>query len=209
MFRVIGDVHGGDNLSAYLQLASEADYSLQIGDLNIYDYEFLSALNPENHKVLAGNHDNYFIEDGEYSKQTPHFLGDFGNYSIPNFGEFFFIRGGYSIDKDRRINGVSWFENEELTTREMNDAFDLYVNTKPKVVFSHECPKSIIPFVASMKTWGGTVIEPSSTAKFLQVLLDEHQPELWIFGHHHVNWEAEYKSITKFICLAELSYIDL
>lgn len=204
-FRVIGDVHG--EYSRYLPLAKEAEYSLQVGDLG-FDYSPIKELDPVKHRVIAGNHDNYSKYDtSKFLAQTEHFLGDYGVHTIPGFGEFFFVRGGRSIDWEYRIKGRSWWEEEELTYAEGLKALELYKKTKPQIVFSHECPTDVIEFVSGFKTWDGEPIMPSRTAHLLNSMLSEHQPKTWIFGHHHKDWQGVVKG-TEFRCLGILSFVD-
>lgn len=201
--RIISDVHG--KFDKYIKLAKEAVYSIQIGDMG-FSYDALNDLDSNNHKVIGGNHDNYSCVDGKFVFQTPHFLGDFGIHNVPNIGDFFFIRGGNSIDKNFRRIGINWFEKEELNYQECKAALDAYKKLKPDVVLSHECPTCIIDFVG-LKYWNRQLIKPSSTANLLQEMLDFHRPKTWIFGHHHKNFTKIIDG-TKFECREELGYID-
>jgi hypothetical protein len=120
--RIIGDVHGyirADDKKdgrSYLHLIRNADHSLQIGDMG-FDYSPLKRVDPSKHRILAGNHDNY-------DALTPHFLGDYGVYSFPNF-EFFYVRGGFSIDRHLRVIGRDYWLNEELNHQQAAEALGL------------------------------------------------------------------------------------
>lgn len=203
--RLIGDVHG--HMHDYVLLAHAAEYSIQLGDLG-FNYKRLADLDPERHKVLGGNHDNYEEVDGVFVNQTPHFLGDFGTYSMPDFLDIFFVRGGYSIDKMYRRLGVDWWPAEELNYAQMVNAMKAYIDSKPDFVVTHECPESIIPEVSTLKLWDGKPIVPSSTARLLDEMLKTHRPKVWVFGHHHKTWSKEIDG-TQFICLAELEEMDI
>ena len=202
--RIIGDVHG--HIIDYKKLIQKAKYSIQVGDFG-FDYGGLTDVDSSYHKILGGNHDNYLEQDGVFVNQTAHFLGDFGNIEIPEIGDFFFVRGGRSIDKDYRIEGLTWFPQEELNYKQSMEAFDLYCQKKPKFVVTHECPTSIIDQVSWFKTWNGQSIAPSSTANLLEQMLLQHRPELWIFGHHHSSLDRKIDSC-RFICLEELECFD-
>jgi hypothetical protein len=201
--RIISDVHG--KFDKYVKLAKEVPYSIQIGDMG-FKYDALNELDPEKHRVLAGNHDNYACVDGKFVFQTPHFLGDFGTYNVPGIGDFFYVRGAYSIDKKYRRVGINWFEREELNYQECLAALEVYKSTKPDIVISHECPSSVIDFVG-LKYWDHELLKPSNTANLLQTMLDFHRPKLWIFGHHHKNF-TKIIDVTTFECREELGYID-
>lgn len=206
-FRIIGDVHG--NLTEYIALAQEAKYSVQLGDLG-FDYSLVvDCLDPNFHRVVGGNHDNYEEDgDGNYIKQSPHFLGDYGSYFVPGVGSIFFVRGANSIDKRRRKEGIDWFPGEEMRYSTARKALQEYSKAKPKFVISHDCPMRILDYVSPGKTWWGQPITPSMTSHLLDQMFEFHQPKDWYFGHHHHDWSMQMNG-TNFCCLAELSYVDL
>jgi hypothetical protein len=123
-------------------------------------------------------------------------LGDFGVYN-----NIFVVRGAYSIDKVYRTEGIDWFPQEELPYNHALRCFDVYSATKPKIVISHDAPHYI------RHTLFG-ITDKSDTSNLLQALFDEHQPELWIFGHHHKDRDANILG-TRFICLPELGTITI
>ncbi|YCM42066.1 hypothetical protein V2O64_12215 [Verrucomicrobiaceae bacterium 227] len=87
----------------------------------------------------------------------------------------------------------------------MNEAFDLHVKIKPRVVVTHDAPASLFESGGPMEL---NPFYPSSTAGFLQALFDAHAPEIWLFGHHHLSRDFVLKE-TRFRCLAELETITL
>ena len=200
--RIIGDVHG--EYKSYVEIAQESQYSIQLGDMG-FDYSYLEHLNSDYHKVIAGNHDNYTENSrGDFVKQTSHFLGDFGEYTIPDFGKIFFVRGGNSIDKHFRTEGLDWWRREELNMDELFNAQELYNKRKPNFVITHECPAFLLDEVATMDS---KVIKPSKTALFFDTLFDNHRPDWWIFGHHHRKYQKTHNGC-RFFCLPELGYLD-
>lgn len=135
---------------------------------------------PQKLRVLAGNHDDYdAIPDFE-----EFFLGDFG--TVPGTDDkVFFVRGAWSIDKEYRIPGVSWWEQEQLSWKQANECLDLYESLKNKVevVLSHDCP---IPVANSiLKHYP----QETLTGKLLYEMAKIHEPEAWYFGHYHVCWQ--------------------
>jgi predicted phosphodiesterase len=198
MLTVIGDVHG--HYDQYERAARKRKFTVQLGDLG-FKYGCLKNLDPNNHKVVAGNHDNYDI-----IKDFPHYLGDFGNCSLGGV-DFFFYRGAYSIDRDSRTIGIDWWSQEEVSFDSFEFAKDLYISTKPKIVITHCCPHSVIPYFLHPLDAGGKVYN-TRTDWALQELLDAHKPSLWIFGHYHVSKQVEIEG-TKFICLNELETLNL
>lgn len=204
--RIFGDVHG--KMYKYVPLALEAEHTIQLGDLGFLDhYEYLGFLDPTKHRVLGGNHDDYSVRDGVFYNQTPHFLGDYGVHNVPGVGDFFFVRGGHSIDKDQRTEGFDWFPDEQISYSNGIKALDEYVKVKPKIMLSHECPTSIIDRVSGFKKWNGEPILPSMTANLLEQMFEAHKPELHIFGHHHKSFDMVIEG-TRFVCLPELGYLD-
>ena len=191
--RIIGDVHG--HKERYLRLTEKAECSIQLGDM-AFDYDFLRSTDPNKHKFFGGNHDNYDKID------VSHHLGNHGIHTIPNFGDIFFVRGAYSIDWHLRTEGLDWWRQEELNHQEAGMAMDAYREAKPKFVITHGCPYSITGDVTS-SAW----IKRTRTGSLLQAMLEEHQPETWVFGHYHKSWSAKIGR-TKFICLDELECLD-
>lgn len=194
-FRLIGDVHG--HYGRYHRLLHKAQSTIQVGDFG-FKYTTLSTVDAKQHKVLAGNHDNY-DELGKW----PHFLGNYGIHSIIGFGDVFFIRGGLSIDRHLRREGVSWWAKEELSTAECYAALAEYSRIKPAFVVSHECPRSVVPYVTASQ-----LIIPSRTNQLLEQMFAIHQPYKWVFGHYHRSWSKPIDG-TQFICLNELECLDL
>ena len=207
--RIIGDVHGHiDKPSSkgysYLDLINNSEYSIQVGDLG-FDYSALEDIDHEKHVVIGGNHDNY-------DNLSPHFLGDYGTHKLPNGFEFFYIRGALSVDKHLRLQGRDWWGDEEISYSQGQQAIYAFSEAKPKIVITHDAPTPIIyhkdddgkPLITNnMKR-----DRPSKTNTILEQAWEEHKPQLWIFGHHHNDWEKNIEGTT-FRCLGELSYLDL
>ena len=193
--RVIGDVHG--LYPDYKNLISNRKYSVQVGDFG-FSYDALEDLDSNNHKIIGGNHDNYDI-----IKNCPNYLGDYGTANIGGVG-FFFVRGEKSIDAHLRIEGTTWWRNEELSMEEGYAAVEAYTQAKPDIVISHGCPAELLPhFITNeLKT------TPSRTSQILDSMWNVHRPKMWIFGHHH-NSKRIVVENCEFRCLAELETIDI
>ena len=206
--RIVGDVHG--LTSKYVPIVENCKYSIQLGDMS-FNYDDLALLDPNRHKFFAGNHDNYDIYN-----DCPHSLGDFGRRSLGPL-DFFFIRGEFSIDaKDRLRNYnncgvISWWQKEQLNRNEMEAAYNAYTEAKPKIMITHGCPQSISLKIGNpgiLKLFGHNPDTfTTSTQELLQCCLDYHSPDIWIFGHYHLDLDFEQHG-TRWICLKELCYID-
>ena len=193
-FRLIGDVHG--KYERYRLLIRKARFTIQLGDFG-FDYKTLGSVNARSHRILGGNHDNY-DDVGNW----PHFLGNYGVHNVPGFGDLFFIRGGFSIDHHMRTEGVSWWRAEELSMAECHMALSEYSRVKPDFVVTHECPRSIVPYVTA-----STHIIPSRTNQLLEQMLSIHRPDGWVFGHYHRSW-SQLIDGTHFFCLNELECMN-
>ena len=193
-FRIIGDIHGHYEL--YHRLLRKAQSTIQVGDFG-FEYTTLLTVDAGRHRVLAGNHDNY-----DKVERWPHFLGDYGVHTVQGFGNVFFIRGGLSIDRHLRTEGISWWANEELGMADCYKAMIEYEKIKPNFVVSHECPLSVVPHVTA-----STKIITSRTNQLLERLLAIYKPNRWVFGHYHKSWNKTIGG-TLFTCLDELESLD-
>lgn len=193
MITLIGDVHGKyDRYHKIIRQTDRHPHTLQIGDFG-FKYETLNNVDPEKHKILGGNHDNYAA-----LPSMPHYLGDYG-YSSLNGVKFFFYRGAYSIDRQHRTIGIDWWEDEEVEIESFMKARELYREVKPDLVISHDCPEGISPYL--LDPW--SKIYQNKTGWALQELFNIHQPKLWRFGHYHKKWSMDVNG-TNFKCLDEL-----
>ncbi len=186
---IIGDVHGKINdYWNILQKWDKRHCSIQVGDFGFSQHHewHLKNIDHSQHQINFGNHDDYTYLD------KPHSLS---NWSISTSG-LMTVRGAYSIDKAQRTENVNWWANEELSYAEMQRAIDSYIFNKPKIMITHDCPHE-----ARQKLFG--INEKSITTNGLQAMFENHQPELWVFGHHHCS-KNEVINGTRFICLAEL-----
>jgi predicted phosphodiesterase len=194
--RFLGDVHG-----KFKQLPEPSSVPIiQLGDLGV------GFVDPYELDLLAMREDFYFIRGNHdwpaVCRRHPCYLGDFG-MAPERLGRFFYLSGAYSEDYLLRIPGVSWWDDEELSSYQLFAAQKMYEREKPEVVVTHEAPASIAQEIYnSFPVIGGgsLVYQPSRTAQALEALLSLHTPRLWIFGHHHVPRHIK-KNGTTFICV--------
>lgn len=185
---LIGDVHGKLGRFSTILAERQPERSIQLGDLGMRKEHlwFLENLDADRHKVLFGNHDFMpFLN-------KPHSLGD---WSFPH-PEVMAIRGADSIDRRFRSTGLNWWPNEELSYERMKECVEAYCSARPRVVLSHDCPD-----VIRRKTFG--IHDSSRTSEGLQACFESHQPDLWIFAHHHASVRRTFLETT-FVCLNEL-----
>jgi predicted phosphodiesterase len=195
MLTVIGDVHG--YYDSYLKIATKCNATVQVGDFG-FNYEVLQGMDPDLHKIIGGNHDNY----DEITSQ-PYYLGDYGKANVGGV-DFFFVRGERSVDAHLRIEGRTWWRAEELDMKIAYKAIEAYESAKPDIVISHGCPAEILPFFVT----NPAKYHPSRTAQILDSMWNSHRPKLWIFGHHHKSETLKVGDCT-FRCLNELESIEI
>lgn len=197
---VIGDVHG--KIDKFWKITQNEERTIQLGDFGFkkeHDWH-LDNKDSEKNKIVFGNHDYY-----PYLNQ-PHSTG---NYSMIEYEgqKIFCIRGAASIDKHMRLEGRDWWRNEEIRYGEFVEVAEAYSKYKPDIVISHDCPTSVKhPLFNYKPRFGGD--KPSMTNEGLESCFDMWQPELWLFGHHHISKDEVINS-TRFICLAELETYKL
>ena len=107
-------------------------------------------------------------------------------------GEKIFVMGGASsIDKSRRIQGVSWWPEEVPSYKEFNDAFSELdkFNWNVDYVFSHTSPLSVLKSMF-------TEIYNDPTSHGLDTIAENLFFKEWFFGHFHE--EKRYIRLDKF-----------
>lgn len=207
MITFIGDIHG--DIDFYLAVANNSVNSIQVGDfgykkpLTTLAY---SGLNPENHKVVLGNHDDY-----DYAPQVPHALDLFGMSEVGG-RTFFYIRGGISLNRayllmQEMSNGPKeYWSQEELTFSDMLAALDLYKFAKPDIVVSHVPCGMVVQKIAD--SIGDSTLDKykfhkgfrENTALLGDEMLKYHRPKLWVSGHMHFPFD-EVIDKTRFVSL--------
>lgn len=179
-FVFIGDVHGNISHCVSVCKSNPTSTIIQIGDLGVgflHPKKFADL--PNNFRFFVGNHDCR-----EIANSIPHCLGDFGEVS----NSFFFVSGADSIDKDMRIEGISWWKDEELSYSQATHCLKLWEKSKVKILVSHDLPQS---FAESYKL----IYEKSLTRNLLQKMIEVRKPEMVIFGHHHTSSRFNHNGI--------------
>jgi predicted phosphodiesterase len=195
--RFIGDVHGKHK--KYLQLIEEVDCSIQVGDMGV-GFIKIPVIDPK-HRFIRGNHDN-----PNTCKRHPNWIKD---GSFEDEMNIFCLGGAWSIDWEYRQNYEKatgkkiWWPNEECSVPQLQKIIDYYEECKPEIMVSHDCPLIMAKELNSSHSW-----DKSKTRQALNVMFEIHKPDVWIFGHHHINMTRDIKG-TRFIALDELSCVDM
>lgn len=201
----IGDVHGHYN--RYETIIKNHKNTIQIGDMGVgfYKRDIEGALQPYanppydkmvagNHRFIRGNHDN-----PDVCRRHTQCIPD-GHVE----GDMMFVGGGLSYDRQYRTEGETYWFDEELSHKEFFDVTDKYLQAKPRIMVTHDCPESI----ANHLFCAGKLHDPSRTRQAFDSMWQSHKPEIWVFGHWHDYRNTEILD-TRFICLAELQTIEI
>jgi hypothetical protein len=198
----IGDVHGlFKDYIRILEYVVGKESSIQVGDMGLgfTSRPVLDELPelPDRHKFIRGNHDR-----PESCRLHPNYLGEFG---YDKERDLFFVSGGFSVDRNYRIEGLSWWRDEQLTSAQMIEAYALYSSARPRIMVTHEAPDSVVQ-AAPFLIWSG--MTHTATGMFLDRLWRLHQPQLWIAGHYHKDADLKLEG-TRFRLLPELGVFHL
>ena len=216
IIRFLGDVHG--KFRRYSTILDNSPYpTIQVGDMGIGfrrtqgvragDFESgppYDKMVAGGHRFIRGNHDNPAV-CARHTQYIPDGTRE---------GNMMFVGGALSIDRAYRIEGWSWWADEELSGKELAAIKYDYARPCPEIMVTHDCPESIaamivqtIPGVGN----GQTKLDPrfaSRTRQAFEQMLAAYKPKLWIFGHWHVPFDYIHEG-TRFICLPELVWADV
>lgn len=194
---LIGDLHGNTQIYKYIDLSIP---SIQLGDIGIGFPKVSLPTLPKEHRFIRGNHDN-----PEICKTHPNYLGDFGYIEE---WDLFYVSGAATPmwAMSKFTPGFDWWPEEQLSLPVANEAYKLYVESKPRIVLSHAAPQSAK--IAIMSKQGYVPNEVSHTETLLQNMFEEHQPSQWFFGHHHFPCHFKIKK-TYFRCLGIIEDITI
>ena len=193
---LMGDIHGPAKFPALREAAEGPLPVIQIGDFGFgfggdFDREAEAFLADSDGRVrfIRGNHD-----DPAVCRRMPGFIED-GTVE----GETMFIGGAWSMDWRIRKRGVNWWPDEEVTQEEFDRLLGVYRETRPKAMVTHDGPDSTFG-----RMFGYDRLFDTRTGRMLSRFLNAHQPEIWVFGHHHrsVEFDDELTG-TLFRCLGE------
>jgi predicted phosphodiesterase len=202
----IGDIHGNfDYYSKYL--VADSERSIQVGDFGVgffgpYWHDKVDDWMKDNptHRFIRGNHDN--------PAKVKTMSGYIPDGTVQD--DMMFIGGAWSIDRFWRTAGVDWWEDEELSVDEFGTLIDVYKATRPTVMVTHDAPESVADsmFIKSGRAMFSGGLVPTRTGTALQVMLELHQPSLWVYGHWHTTTRAMIGR-TEFVCVGENDAIDI
>ena len=201
MIYITGDTHGNIDffkLKQYFnnRYVSEDDFLIILGDagivwskreLFINDYSLLGLTI----LFIDGNHENFELLNSfpivEYKGAKCHRLSNNiyhilrGEIIAINGLSFFCIGGATSIDKAYRVNRISWWEEENITNKDILNGLNNLekVNYKVDYVLTHCAPSFVVK-----KMFG---YEADNNTDILERIGSQITFKHWYFGHYHEN----------------------
>lgn len=202
---LVGDVHSLFYDYKRKVQNSGVKTSLQLGDFGLGFPNGLDHVDMSDvegiHLFIRGNHDNPSV-----CRVDKCYAGDYGvlegSFIDGFFDKLFFISGAWSIDREWRIENVSWWSDEQLSYEELSKAIDKYEDVKPEIICAHECPTFVLHRLYSSN------FIPSRTSQALEQMINIHKPSYFFFAHHHFSWRKEINGCW-YICLDELETLDI
>jgi len=203
---IIGDTHGLFNYVNVVIKQEKPDLIISCGDFgyfpNLPEYAKRELMIDTSHTTILfcdGNHeDHWALRELKDRMIAPNiFYQPRGStYRLPDGRNILFMGGANSIDKDRRIPGVSWWPEETISQNDFQnlpeEGIDIFV--------THTCSNEIFDsHIKKALNWGGKDVDPSYDA--LSALWEMYQPAQWFFGHFHINMSGLFGS-TRWHCLS-------
>lgn len=211
---ITGDTHGNQILwdaciNSFLKpwdtIMVPGDFGIGFFDGRYWSEEmFYDYLEEQPYTVLFcdGNHENFYklnaYEVKEWNggrvqfirKNVIHLMrGEV--YEIDD-KKIFVFGGGFSIDKDYRVPGKSWWP-EEMPNNEEYETARKHLEAcgyKVDYIFTHTAPANTVEYMSRMNMGiKNTVIEESPLIGFLQWVEEKTEYKKWFFGHFHIDRE--------------------
>ena len=219
-FVIAGDIHGTldiDKLIRYFDNTeieyTKEDYLILAGDVGVCGFSPIDEADtrsvlrnlPVTVLFIDGNHENFQQLDSYpidiWNGGKVHILEDDiihlmrGQYFEIEGTSFFTFGGAYSIDRDSRVEGVTWFPEEIPTEEEYDEGMnnlekhDFQVN----YILTHTGPAEVVAYMG----YGEYSEEETELRRYLQHIADHVEFQAWYFGHFHEDAEIE----DTFFCL--------
>ena len=164
-----------------------------------YGIETLQQLFPGTIVFIDGNHENHALlnslEVCTWQGGQVHRVGERVYHLMRGeifsiYGKTFFVLGGArSIDKDRREEGISWWQEEEPSPEEMEYGLKQLTQHYNDIdyVITHESPLFAREFITRSKEVDEDYHLPAQLEKWYHFISASHKLKQWYFGHMHVD----------------------
>lgn len=107
--------------------------------------------------------------------------------------------GGYSLDKEMRVPGRTWWPEEMPSEEEYTHGIDNLerVGNQVDYIITHTCPRETVEYMASVNRLGinKNVAEELPLTAYLQSIQWKVSYRKWYFGHFHLDrelWRNQY-----------------
>ncbi len=231
MIYVTGDTHGNPYkwMEQIDPMLSAGDIIIVTGDFGIGFWKsrywseetFFDSLSEQTYTVLFvdGNHENfnqlntYPVREWntgkvhEIRKNVFHLMrGEV--YQIEGIRIFTF-GGGYSIDRWRRQENISWWPQEMPSKEEYEHAEQNLQKVQYQVdyILTHTAPAESVYYLSTIRRFGikNDVIEERPLTAFLDMIQRKTTYQHWYCGHFHVDAELWRNQTVLFSSIRELT----
>lgn len=228
MIYVTGDIHG-DQVLWHKRIDSflkAGDTILIPGDFGVGFFNgrfwseelFFDYLANKEYSICfcSGNHENFDklsrYQISEWNGGRVHFIrpnvihlmrGELYNISGKTL---FAFGGGYSIDKERRIPGVSWWPQEMPSEEEYRNGSEHLKQCGYKVdyIITHSAPADTVDYMSRLGKVRSILAEERPLADYLTEVEEKSQFGKWFFGHYHIDEELPKNQYVIFNAIREL-----
>jgi hypothetical protein len=201
---IAGDTHGDKNAVRYLlSVASDRGCSriVQVGDFGYWPHKwgFHEWVDDQADDAgvrfywLDGNHENFDALEAngfDLTGPEPQRMGDALWYCGRGATwqwegvRFMSFGGAYSIDKEYRTPGSSWWEQELPTQPQVLAAME---RGPVDILLTHDAPEGVVPIVD--RSYKGDEISRGNRLA-ITALMEAVTPRLLVHGHYHHRYSA-------------------
>ena len=162
---------------------------------------------------LCGNHENFERLDALPTVQKfGEYVGKVNNsifhlrrgyvYTIAG-KTFFTFGGGFSIDKARRTEGISWWAREMPNKKEYDRGLDQLsdVDNKVDYILTHSCSNDMFTELAYHVNMNHKIAGEDVLREYFDLIRKKVEHKMWYFGHFHYdllsdnNWQTMYNLV--------------
>lgn len=232
MVYITGDLHGNqwEWLNDIEPLLHSGDTILFAGDFGfgmmygpLSEEMFYDRIEEKNITLLFadGNHENFdrlnaypveTFRGGKVHKIRKNVLHLMRGEVFDLEGSRVFVfGGGFSLDKARRQEGVSWWSQELPSEEEYRNAEEHLCEFREQnhpidFIVTHTAPSDSIYYLSRIPKYGvrNDITEDWELVAFLDRLSSEWNPKKWYFGHYHVDRELLGNQIALLHAIREL-----
>ena len=220
MIYVTGDTHGNQILwdACITSFLKPGDTIIVLGDFGIGFFDgkywpeemFFDYLAEQPYTVLFvdANHENY---DKLNAYEVSEWNGGRVHRIRPNVihlmrGEIYEIDGkkvftfggGYSLDRDFRVPGKTWWSEEMPSDADYRNATEHLKTADFRVdyILSHTAPVNTVDYMSRLRLGiKNTVVEEAPLTSYLQWVQENTAYNRWYFGHFYIDrklWKNQY-----------------